>query len=147
MKFYVTKQKSDFLLFKCPEKGKFVSPETGDEFCVDDVVGGFEELFSLFLLQCCNTLVEKMCLVVCCKVEAMSESDDMLSSVNSNSSYSSREESVEPPSTSFLVQRGNTQNGQMQTFRPQKPQREHEQTYKPNLFLFHRHFKIILRLP
>ena len=75
MKFYVTKQKSDFLLFKCPEKGKFVSLETGDEFHVDDVVGGSEELFTLSLLQCCNTSVEKTCLVVCWKVETMSESE------------------------------------------------------------------------
>ena len=57
MKFFVTKQKSDFLLFKCLEKGKFVSPETGDEFRVDDVVGGSEESFTLSLLRCCNTLV------------------------------------------------------------------------------------------
>ena len=59
MKFYEMKQKSDFLLFKCPEKGQFVSPETGDKFCIDDVVGGSEELFTLSLLQCCNkTLID-----------------------------------------------------------------------------------------
>ena len=80
-----------------------MSPETGDEFRVDDVVGGSEELLTLSLLRCCNTWVEKTCLVGHWQVETMSESDDMLSSVNSNSSYSSREESVEPPSTSFLV--------------------------------------------
>ena len=44
-------------MFKCPEKGKFVSPETGDEFRVDDVVGGSEESFTLSLLRCGNTLV------------------------------------------------------------------------------------------
>ena len=106
MKFYVSKQKSDFLLFKCSEKGKFLYPETGDEFRVDDVVAGSEELFTLSLLQCCNTSVEKTCLVARWKVEMMSESDDMLSSVNSNLSYSSREESVEPPSTSFPLTEG-----------------------------------------
>lgn len=106
MKFYVTKQKSDFLLFKCPEKSKFVSPETGDEFRVDDVVGGSEELLTLSLLQCCNTSVEKTCLVAHWKVETMCESDDRLSSVNLNSSYSSREESVEPPSTLFPLTEG-----------------------------------------
>lgn len=103
MKSYVTNKNQIFLLFKCPEKGKFVSPDTGDEFRVDDVVAGSEELFTLSLLQCCNTSVEKTCLVGHWKVETMSKSDDMLSSVNSNSSYSSREESVEPPSTSFTV--------------------------------------------
>ena len=69
MKFYITKQKSDFLLFKCPETGKFMSLETGDEFRVDDVVGGSEELFTLPLLQCCNTSVKKTCLVVRWKVD------------------------------------------------------------------------------
>ena len=78
------KQKLDFLLFKCPEKGKFLSPETGDEFRVGDVVGGSEELFTLSFLQCCNTSVEKTCLVGRWKVETISESDDMLSSVNSS---------------------------------------------------------------
>lgn len=71
-----------------------MSPETGDEFRVDDVVGGSKRVVYTFsLLQVCNTSVEKTCLVVPWKVETMSESDDMLSSVNSNSSYSSREES------------------------------------------------------
>ena len=62
-----------------------MSPETGDEFRVDDVVGGSKRVVYTFsLLQVCNTLVEKTCLVVPWKVETMSESDDMLSSVNSN---------------------------------------------------------------
>ena len=53
------KTKIRFFTVQMPEKGKFVSPETGDEFRVDDVVGGSEELFTLSLLQCCNrTLVE-----------------------------------------------------------------------------------------
>ena len=51
MKFYVKKIKSDFLLSKLPQKAKMVSSETGDEFCVDDVVGGSEELF-IFHLSC-----------------------------------------------------------------------------------------------
>jgi len=57
MKFYVTNKNQIFLLFKCPEKGKFVSPDTGDEFRVDDVVAGSEELFTLSL---CNAVILRL---------------------------------------------------------------------------------------
>ena len=76
----------------CLQNAKIVSPENGDEFESDDVVGGSTVLFMLcflLLFSAFRGFSRVWLLLIRFKIE----SDDMLSFVDSTESVSSREES------------------------------------------------------